>query len=101
MPYFRGSHLSFRAKSRNGASGTSDIDGCAARVAERESGDERVQSLAHGRNTEMSRLRSTCQTLSAMTKTADKIIVALDVATEEKALELVEQLRREISFFKI
>src|SRR5438309_1440378 len=46
--------LSFRAKvlpraesngSRNGASGTSDIDGCAARVAARESGDERVQSL--------------------------------------------------------
>src|SRR5207247_2923231 len=50
MPYFRGSHLSFRAlrlrsgqaPSRNGASGTSDIDGCAARVAGRESGDERV-----------------------------------------------------------
>src|SRR5438105_14562844 len=34
--------LSFRAKSRNGASGTSDIDGCAARVVARESGDERV-----------------------------------------------------------
>src|SRR5205823_14182734 len=43
--------LSFRAKvlpsaesngSRNEASGTSDIDGCAARVAARESGDERV-----------------------------------------------------------
>ena len=38
--------LSFRAKSRNGASGPSDMDGCAARVAARESGDERVQSLA-------------------------------------------------------
>src|SRR5438876_12424759 len=37
--------LSFRAKSRNGASGTSDMDGCAAREAARESGDERVQSL--------------------------------------------------------
>lgn len=36
-----------------------------------------------------------------MTKAADKIIVALDVATKEKALELVEQLRSEISFFKI
>src|SRR6202162_895112 len=36
-----------------------------------------------------------------MTKAADKIIVALDVATKEKALELVEQLRGEISFFKI
>jgi orotidine-5'-phosphate decarboxylase len=36
-----------------------------------------------------------------MTKTADKIIVALDVATKEKALALVEQLRDEISFFKI
>ena len=36
-----------------------------------------------------------------MTKTADKIIVALDVATKEKALILVEQLREEISFFKI
>jgi orotidine-5'-phosphate decarboxylase len=36
-----------------------------------------------------------------MTKAADKIIVALDVATKEKALELVDQLRGEISFFKI
>ena len=36
-----------------------------------------------------------------MTKAADKIIVALDVATNRKALELVEQLRGEISFFKI
>jgi len=36
-----------------------------------------------------------------MTKAADKIIVALDVATREKALDLVEQLRSEISFFKI
>jgi orotidine-5'-phosphate decarboxylase len=31
----------------------------------------------------------------------DKIIVALDVATKEKALELVEELRDQISFFKI
>src|SRR5262245_24358418 len=36
-----------------------------------------------------------------MTNAADKIIVALDVATKEKALALVEQLRGEISFFKI
>jgi orotidine-5'-phosphate decarboxylase len=36
-----------------------------------------------------------------MTKAADKIIVALDVATKEKALDLVEQLRDDISFFKI
>src|SRR6476659_3730841 len=36
-----------------------------------------------------------------MTKPADKIIVALDVPTKEKALDLVEQLRSEISFFKI
>ncbi len=36
-----------------------------------------------------------------MTKAADKIIVALDIATKEKALDLVEQLRSEISFFKI
>jgi orotidine-5'-phosphate decarboxylase len=36
-----------------------------------------------------------------MTKAADKIIVALDVATKEKALDLVEQLRGDISFFKI
>jgi len=36
-----------------------------------------------------------------MTNTADKIIVALDVATKEKALELVEQLSSKISFFKI
>src|SRR5205085_8455124 len=33
--------------------------------------------------------------------TNERIIVALDVATKEKALELVEQLRGEISFFKI
>src|ERR1043166_944317 len=36
-----------------------------------------------------------------MTNVADKIIVALDVATKGRALELVEQLRGEISFFKI
>ncbi len=36
-----------------------------------------------------------------MTNVADKIIVALDVPTKEKALALVEQLQSEISFFKI
>jgi orotidine-5'-phosphate decarboxylase len=36
-----------------------------------------------------------------MTETADKIIVALDVATKEKALDLVQELRDQISFFKI
>jgi orotidine-5'-phosphate decarboxylase len=36
-----------------------------------------------------------------MTEAADKIIVALDVATKEKALELVQELRDQISFFKI
>ncbi len=36
-----------------------------------------------------------------MTRIADKIIVALDVATKEKALNLVEELRDQISFFKI
>ena len=36
-----------------------------------------------------------------MIKAADKIIVALDVPTKERALELVEHLRGEISFFKI
>ena len=36
-----------------------------------------------------------------MTNAADKIIVALDVATKEKALELVKELRDQISFFKI
>jgi orotidine-5'-phosphate decarboxylase len=36
-----------------------------------------------------------------MTKAAEKIIVALDVPTKQRALELVEQLRGEISFFKI
>jgi orotidine-5'-phosphate decarboxylase len=36
-----------------------------------------------------------------MTKAADKIIVALDVASKKHALELVEQLRDEISFFKV
>jgi len=33
------------SEAKNGASGTSDIDGNAARVAARESGDEQVQSL--------------------------------------------------------
>ncbi|HEU5312209.1 MAG TPA: orotidine-5'-phosphate decarboxylase [Candidatus Udaeobacter sp.] len=36
-----------------------------------------------------------------MTKAADKIIVALDVPTKRHALELVEKLRDQISFFKI
>src|SRR5882762_1082194 len=36
-----------------------------------------------------------------MTKVADKIIVALDVASKKEAIRLVEQLRDEISFFKI
>src|SRR5213596_1517548 len=36
-----------------------------------------------------------------MTKAADKIIVALDVATSKEALDLVDQLRKQISFFKI
>jgi orotidine-5'-phosphate decarboxylase len=36
-----------------------------------------------------------------MTKVADKIIVALDVPAKKEALQLVEQLRKEISFFKI
>lgn len=34
-------------------------------------------------------------------KAADKIIVALDVATKKKALELVKELHNQISFFKI
>jgi orotidine-5'-phosphate decarboxylase len=36
-----------------------------------------------------------------MTRTADKIILALDVATKERALALVDQLCDQISFFKI
>lgn len=36
-----------------------------------------------------------------MTNAADKIIVALDVATKEKALELAKDLGDRISFFKI
>ena len=36
-----------------------------------------------------------------MTNVADKIIVALDVPTKQRALELVGQHRSEISFFKI
>jgi len=36
-----------------------------------------------------------------MINISDKIIVALDVATKQKALELVEELRDQISFFKI
>jgi hypothetical protein len=36
------SQLVILSGAKNGASGTSDMDGCAARVAARESGDERV-----------------------------------------------------------
>jgi orotidine-5'-phosphate decarboxylase len=36
-----------------------------------------------------------------MTKTAEKIIVAVDVATTKEALDLVAKLRGEISFFKV
>jgi orotidine-5'-phosphate decarboxylase len=36
-----------------------------------------------------------------MTKIADKVIVALDVSTKGEALELVEKLRHQVSFFKI
>jgi orotidine-5'-phosphate decarboxylase len=36
-----------------------------------------------------------------MTKAADKIIVALDVATKKEAVTLVEELREQISIFKI
>jgi orotidine-5'-phosphate decarboxylase len=36
-----------------------------------------------------------------MTNPAEKIIVALDVPTKAKALDLVEELRADISFFKI
>jgi len=36
-----------------------------------------------------------------MTEIADKIIVALDVATKRQALNLVEQLGDQISFFKV
>ena len=36
-----------------------------------------------------------------MTKMTEKIIIALDVASKKEALRLVEQLRENISFFKI
>jgi orotidine-5'-phosphate decarboxylase len=36
-----------------------------------------------------------------MTRTADKLIVALDVATKRDALTIVDQLGEQISFFKI
>ena len=36
-----------------------------------------------------------------MTKGADKIIVALDVSSKGEALDLVDQLRAQISFFKV
>ena len=45
--------------------------------------------------------RRNVSTSLGMTNVADKIIVALDVPTRERAIELVEQLRGEISFFKI
>jgi orotidine-5'-phosphate decarboxylase len=36
-----------------------------------------------------------------MTKTADKIIVALDVSTPKEALDLVAEVREQVSFFKV
>ena len=39
-------------EAKNGASGTSDMDGSAARVAARESGDEQVQSLIESNHDE-------------------------------------------------
>ena len=36
-----------------------------------------------------------------MTNAAEKIIVALDVASKKEAIELVSQLREEIAFFKV
>ena len=42
-----------------------------------------------------------CLDFVTMTKAADKIIVALDVPTKKRAIDLVEQLQGEISFFKI
>ena len=36
-----------------------------------------------------------------MTKVAEKIIVALDIASKKEALRLVEELQEQISFFKI
>ena len=39
-------------EAKNGASGTSDMDGYAARVAARESGDEQVQSLIESNHDE-------------------------------------------------
>ncbi len=38
-------NLSISSEVENGATGESDMDGCAARAATRESGDERVKSL--------------------------------------------------------
>src|ERR1700686_1086621 len=40
-------------------------------------------------------------TSPGMIKTAEKIIVALDVPTESEALALVEKLSGEVSFFKV
>ena len=39
-------------EAKNGASGTGDMDGYAARVAARESGDEQVQSLIESNHDE-------------------------------------------------
>src|SRR6266516_4747558 len=72
-------------------------------------GSSQVRGLAY-RHVERSRDIPCCQskvtprdpsTSLGMTNAADKIIVALDVATKEKALDLVRQLRDQISFFKI
>jgi hypothetical protein len=38
-------HLSIPSEVENGATETSDMDGCAAEVAARESSDERIKSL--------------------------------------------------------
>ena len=68
--------LSFRAESRNGASGTSDMDGCAVKVAARESGDERV-NLSPFISRDVSRLRSTtARQATLLDMTATEALVA-------------------------
>src|SRR6266542_6937714 len=69
---------------------------------------ENLHSLHFNCHVERSRDISCCQskvtprdTSTSLGMTKDKIIVALDVPTKVAALNLVDQLKEQISFFKI
>ena len=57
--------------------------------------------MSSGVETSLNINKRDSSTSLGMTKAAEKIIVALDVATRKAALDLVSQLREDVSFFKV